>query len=362
MATKQHRPMALPGTTLSDDACWQAVVDRDSSVSDRFVYAVKTTGIYCRCGCPARLPLRKNVDFYQTPQQAREAGYRPCQRCQPDRESLAGRHAEKIVRACRMIEAAETSVSLNALAHAVGLSPYHFHRLFKAQTGVTPKAYATAQRSKRVRENLSDARTVTDAIYAAGYNSNSRFYESSNAALGMAPHLFREGGSGTQIRFALGECWLGTILVAASAKGICAIFLGNDPASLLQELEDQFDKAELVGGDRDFEKVVASVVGFLNDPTVGLDLPLDIRGTAFQQRVWEALRQIPTGTTVTYTEIARRIGQPKSVRAVAGACAANVLAVAIPCHRVIRTDGSLSGYRWGIERKETLLKREQKLA
>jgi AraC family transcriptional regulator of adaptative response/methylated-DNA-[protein]-cysteine methyltransferase len=203
--------------------------------------------------------------------------------------------------------------------------------------------------------------TVTQAIYAAGFHSNSRFYENANASLGMTPNLYREGGRGTTIRFAIGECWLGTILVAASVKGICAILLGDDPESLLHDLEDRFDKSDLIGGDREFENIVAEVVGHMNDPSLGLDLPLDIRGTAFQQRVWNALRQIPVGSTATYSEIAERIGQPQSVRAVAGACAANALAVAIPCHRVIRTDGSLSGYRWGIERKANLLQREQEL-
>lgn len=361
MTAETQSPKPPTGQNLSDDDRWQAVQRKDRSVSDLFVYAVMTTGVYCRSGCPARLPLRKNVAFYQAPQEAREAGYRPCLRCHPDRGNLAERQAEKIAEACRIIEAAESPISLNDLADRVGLSPYHFHRLFKAQTGVTPKAFTAAHRIKRVRETLAESETVTEAIYAAGYHSNSRFYETSNASLGMKPNLFREGGSGTTIHFALGECWLGTILVAATERGICAILLGDDPESLIHELEEQFDKAELVGGDRHFEKIVATVVGFVNDPSLGLNLPLDIRGTAFQQRVWNALRQIPVGSTATYADIAERIGQPKSVRAVAGACAANTLAVAIPCHRVIRTDGSLSGYRWGIERKGNLLQREQEI-
>jgi len=362
MTTKTKQPRSQPFHHLTNEELWQAVRKKDGTVSDQFVFGVKTTGVYCRSNCPARLPLRKNVTFFATPQEARGAGYRPCLRCQPDRGSLNERHAEKIAQACRIIESAETSFPLNELAEKVGLSPHHFHRLFKARTGVTPKAYSTAHRNKRVRTSLSESKTVTEAIYAAGYNSNSRFYESSSASLGMTPNLFREGGSGTTIRFAVGECWLGTILVAASGKGICAIHLGDDPEALIHDLEDRFDQAELVGGDAEFEKIVAMVVGFVNDPSLGLDLPLDIRGTAFQQRVWTALRQIPVGATATYTEIAERIGQPKSIRAVAGACAANALAVAIPCHRVIRTDGSLSGYRWGIERKENLLQREQELA
>jgi AraC family transcriptional regulator of adaptative response/methylated-DNA-[protein]-cysteine methyltransferase len=239
------------------------------------------------------------------------------------------------------------------------MSRYYFHRVFKAHTGLTPKGYAAAHRSHRVRHELAQSATVTSAIYGAGFNSNSRFYESSNELLGMTPKSFRAGGSGIVIRFAIGETWLGPILVAASDKGVCAILLGDDPAELAHDIEDRFPEAELVGGDADFEQLVAKVVGFVEMPSIGLDLPLDIRGTAFQQRVWEALREIPLGSTVSYADIAERIGQPKSVRAVAQACGANALAVAIPCHRVVRTDGSLSGYRWGVERKEKLLRRER---
>ncbi|HEX3870886.1 MAG TPA: methylated-DNA--[protein]-cysteine S-methyltransferase [Pirellulales bacterium] len=230
--------------------------------------------------------------------------------------------------------------------------------MFKKLTGLTPKAYASAHRTNRVRNELVRSGTITDAIYGAGFSSNSRFYESPNAVLGMTPKAYREGGQGAVIRFAIGECWLGTILVATSEKGICAILLGDDPEELVHNLEDRFPKAKLLGGDSDYDQLVAQVVGLLESPSTEHELPLDIRGTAFQQRVWQALRQIPAGKTVSYTDIATKIDQPKSVRAVAQACGANALAVAIPCHRVVRNDGVLSGYRWGVERKEKLLQRE----
>jgi AraC family transcriptional regulator of adaptative response/methylated-DNA-[protein]-cysteine methyltransferase len=250
--------------------------------------------------------------------------------------------------------------SLEELAGSVGLSSYHFHRIFKKHTGLTPKGYAAAHRARRVRHELAQTETVTSAIYGAGFNSNSRFYEASNELLGMAPKVFQNGGTGIVIRFAIGESWLGPILVATSDKGVCSILLGEDPVELAHDLEDRFPEANLIGGDAEFEQLVARIVAFVEMPSTGIDLPLDIRGTAFQQRVWEELRKIPSGSTATYADVAKRIGHPKSVRAVAQACGANALAVAIPCHRVVRTDGDLSGYRWGIERKEKLLRREQK--
>lgn len=345
---------------FTDDECrWQAVLSRDPAADGAFVYSVRTTGVYCRPTCAARLALRENVRFHVTCQDAENAGFRPCKRCKPTGESLAERHASAVAQACRTIEDADDVPSLDELASSVGMSGQYFHRVFKAHTGLTPKGYAAAHRSRRVRHELGQSETVTSAIYGAGFNSNSRFYESSNELLGMTPKTFRAGGSGIMIRFAVGESWLGPILVAASDKGVCAILLGDDPARLVHDLEDQFPGAELIGGDADFEQLVAKVVGFVEMPSIGLDLPLDIRGTAFQQRVWEALRKIPAGSTASYADIAERIGQPKSVRAVAQACGANALAVAIPCHRVVRTDGSLSGYRWGVERKEKLLRREQ---
>ena len=342
-------------TTTERDPRWAAVVARDPQAT--FFYSVKTTGVYCRPSCAARLARPENVQFHRTCKDAENAGFRPCKRCKPDQASPV-EHSEKISSACRLIENSETPPSLKLLAQHVGLSTYHFHRVFKAATGLTPKGYAAAHRASLVRKSLNKSDTVTDAIYDAGYNSNSRFYETSNQVLGMTPSNYRAGGAQTDIRFAVGECSLGSILVAQSERGICAIFLGDDPDALVRELQDQFPKANLIGGDAGFEQLVAKVVGFVEAPERGLDLPLDVRGTAFQQRVWQSLRKIPAGSTASYTDVAKLIGSPRSVRAVAQACGANKLAVVIPCHRVVRNDGALSGYRWGVERKRALLKKE----
>lgn len=340
------------------DPRWTAVLAKDSSADGKFYYAVRTTGVYCRPSCPARPAKPENVEFYDNIELAKLAGYRPCKRCKPDGMALADQHALKVTEACRIIEASETMPTLEELAGKVDMSVYHFHRTFKAVTGLTPKAYAVAHRAKSVRTELGNKHTVTQAIFDAGYNSNSRFYAKSSEILGMTPSKYRAGGKNTEIRFAIGECSLGAILVAATDQGICAISLGNDPVPLVNELQDRFPNANLIGADAVFEDMVAKVVGFIEAPSIGLDLPLDVRGTAFQQRVWQALREIPAGVRVSYTDIAERIGSPKAVRAVAGACAANTLAVAIPCHRVVRSDGDLSGYRWGVERKKALLERE----
>jgi AraC family transcriptional regulator of adaptative response/methylated-DNA-[protein]-cysteine methyltransferase len=272
--------------------------------------------------------------------------------------AILSKHAAEVTAACRAIENAEEAPSLAELAAKAGLSPFHFQRIFKQITGVTPKAYADAHRAGRMRESLNRCGTITEAIYEAGFNSNSRFYEKSSEMLGMAPQAFRRGGKGETLRFAVGECSLGSILVASSAKGVCCILLGDDPDALAADLQDRFPKAELIGGDEGYEDLIAKVVGFVEAPKLGLDLPLDVRGTAFQHRVWQALREIPAGSTLSYTEVAAKIGSPNAVRAVAGACAANAIAVAIPCHRLVRNDGGLSGYRWGVERKRALLERE----
>jgi AraC family transcriptional regulator of adaptative response/methylated-DNA-[protein]-cysteine methyltransferase len=314
--------------------------------------------VYCRPCCAARLARPENVQFYRTCQDAEKAGFRPCKRCKPDQASPVEQQAEKIASACRLIESSETPPRLELLAKHVGLSTYHFHRVFKAATGLTPKGYVASHRVNLVRKSLNKSDTVTGAIYDAGYNSNSRFYETSNQVLGMTPSNYRAGGDQTDILFAVAECSLGSILVAQSGRGICAIFLGDDPDSLVRELQDQFPKANLIGGDAGFERLVAKVVGFVEAPALGLELPLDVRGTAFQQRVWQALRKIPAGATASYADVAKLIGAPNSARAVAQACGANALAVAIPCHRVVRNDGALSGYRWGVERKRALLEKE----
>jgi AraC family transcriptional regulator of adaptative response/methylated-DNA-[protein]-cysteine methyltransferase len=351
-----HRP-ADPAFG-SDEERWAAVLRRDPTADDRFVYAVRTTGVYCRPSCPARRARRENVRFHRTTPEAEAAGFRPCRRCRPSGEGLAQRRAAAVAKACRLIETAETLPGLEALARAVGMSRFHFHRVFKAIAGITPRAYAAAHRARRVRDELGRSRSVTEAVYGAGFSSSGRFYATAGEVLGMTPTRFRAGGAGLSIRFAVGECSLGSILVAASDRGVCAILLGDTPDPLVRELQDRFPRARLLGGDRRFQRLVARVVGLVEAPAVGLDLPLDLRGTAFQQRVWRALRRIPAGETATYREVARRIGVPSAVRAVARACASNALAVAIPCHRVVRSDGALSGYRWGIARKRALLARE----
>jgi AraC family transcriptional regulator of adaptative response/methylated-DNA-[protein]-cysteine methyltransferase len=337
---------------------WAAVTRRDASADGSFFYSVKTTGVYCRPSCAARLARRENVRFHTSCADAEAAGFRPCRRCRPNEAPLAERQAQAVAAACRLIEQASEPPAADALASAIGMSRFHFQRVFKATTGLTPKAYAAAHRATRVREELTKRETVTEALYEAGFNSSGRFYATSTQVLGMTPAGFRAGGPGVSIRFAVGECSLGAILVAVSDKGVCAILLGGDPDALARDLQDRFPHATLVGGDAGFEQWVARVVGFVEAPRLGLDLPLDVRGTAFQQRVWRALCEIPVGSTASYAEIATRLGMPTASRAVAQACAANPLAVAIPCHRVVRTDGQLSGYRWGVERKRALLARE----
>lgn len=352
--TKQRR---LESPT-SLDPRWAAVVARDHRSDGTFYYSVETTGVYCRPSCGSRQANPNNVRFHETAADAARAGFRPCRRCRPDQPSLEQLHAALVADACRAIETAEAMPTPAVLAKRAGLSPHYFHRVFKATTGVAPKAYAAAHRAKRVRDELAGSRTVTEAIYDAGFNSASRFYETSGQFLGMTPSAYRAGGADTEIRFAVGQCSLGSVLVAQSAKGVCAILLGDDPNALVRDLQDRFPRATLVGGDVAFEQTVAKVIGFIENPARGLDLPLDVRGTAFQQRVWAALRQIPVGSTASYAEIASCIGAPNGARAVAEACGANPLAVAIPCHRVVRTDGSLSGYKWGVQRKKNLLARE----
>ena len=337
---------------------WAAVRARDASADGTFVYSVKTTGVYCRPSCGARPARPENVEFHDTPAAAERAGFRACMRCKPDQPPLAERQAAQVAALCRLIERSEQVPTLDELASHAGLSAFHVHRLFKAITGVTPRAYAAAHRARRVRGELRSRGTVTEAIYGAGYSSSARFYEQSNALLGMTPSSFRAGGTDHEIRFAIGACTLGAILVAATRRGVCAILLGDDPEALAHDLERRFPRAQLVGADPEFEQLVAQVVGLVEQPRIGTRLPLDIRGTAFQQRVWKALTRIPAGKTASYAEIASRIGAPRAVRAVAQACAANALAVAIPCHRVVRESGEMGGYRWGMERKEALLEME----
>jgi AraC family transcriptional regulator of adaptative response/methylated-DNA-[protein]-cysteine methyltransferase len=355
--SKSAKHMELAAATESDPR-WASITARSPAADGTFFYSVRTTGVYCRPSCPARLPRPENVRFHSTREEAEGAGFRPCKRCKPDQPSLLEQHTVLVTQVCRLIEASESTPSLEHLAAGAGMSAFHFHRVFKAITGLTPRDYAAAHRGERVRKELGRAATVTAAIYDSGYSSNGRFYGESEQVLGMTPSTYRAGGADAAIRFAVGECSLGSILVARSDRGVCAILMGDDPDALTRDLQDRYPRATLIGGDAEFERLVSQVVGFVEAPGIGLALPMDVQGTAFQQRVWQALREIPAGSTTTYTEVARRIGSPTSVRAVAQACAANPLAVAIPCHRVVRTDGALSGYRWGVERKRALLERE----
>ena len=356
-ATRTKTPK-LVTPSVTDDPRWARIVARDKTADGHLWYSVSTTGVYCRPSCPSRTANPKNVQLHDSLESAKATGFRSCRRCNPDGPSIEVENAALVAQACRIIEESEEEPSLEELADAIGRSPSYFHRLFKATTGLTPKDYAVAHRAKKVRQGLASGNTVTEAIYDAGFSSSGRFYEKSTDMLGMTPSQYRAGGANEEIRFAVGQTSLGAILVASSKKGVASILLGDDPDELVRNLQDRFPKAHLIGADRDYEALVARVVGFVETPGIGLNLPLDVRGTAFQQRVWQALQEIPVGKTVSYAEIAQRIGSPKAVRAVAGACAANNLAVAVPCHRVVRTDGSLSGYAWGVERKRVLLARE----
>ncbi|MGD9647036.1 MAG: bifunctional DNA-binding transcriptional regulator/O6-methylguanine-DNA methyltransferase Ada [Pirellulales bacterium] len=343
----------------SDRDRWQAVLRRDRQADGHFVYAVKTTGVYCRPCCASRRPRRQNVRFFADAVDAERAGFRACKRCRPHEPRDIHPLAHVVVAACRTIERATEPVDLASLAAVAGMPPRKLRQLFQRLTGTTPTGYAQAVRAADVRRELMAGTSVTDTIYRTGFRSSGRFYDAATDMLGMTPRAFRNAGAETTIRFAVGECSLGAILVAATDRGICAIELGDDPAALVRDLEDRFPRAELIGGDRQFEKLVAGVVGFVERPAAAFSLPLDIQGTAFQQQVWQLLQKIPSGQTITYTDLARRLGRPAAVRAVASACAANRLAVAIPCHRVVRGNGALAGYRWGIERKRQLLDRER---
>jgi AraC family transcriptional regulator, regulatory protein of adaptative response / methylated-DNA-[protein]-cysteine methyltransferase len=356
---KSSLAMPTPASDTIADPRWARVIARDKTADGEFWYSVATTGVYCRPSCPSRGANPKNVRFHTTIEDAQTAGFRPCKRCKPDGASVPDANTLTIAKACSLIEQSETEPSLQALAEAAGLSVSYFHRLFKASTGLTPREYGAAHKAARVRKGLEDGQSVTQTLYNAGFNSSGRFYAKSTSILGMTPTRYRAGGDEEKIHFAVGQSSLGSILVASSQHGVAAIFLGDDPDLLVRKLQDRFPKAALIGGDRDYEALVASVVTFVENPVVGLDLPLDVRGTAFQQRVWQALQAIPAGETASYAEVAHRIGNPKAARAVARACAANGLAVAIPCHRVVHTSGNGSGYAWGVERKRRLLERER---
>lgn len=340
----------------SEQARWQAVQARDAQADDAFVFAVVTTGIFCRPSCRARRPLRENVRFYQDAAAAQAAGFRPCKRCQPDNAPPQAQRAARVAAICRLMETSDAPLTLATLAEQAAMSPWHFHRLFKSVTGVTPKAWQQALRARRLRQALEQGDGVTDAIYRAGYASGSAFYREADAALGMTARQYRRGADRTPVEYALAACQLGHCLVAQSERGICAILLGDSAQALEAELASLFPHAQ--PATEAFSARVDEVVRFLDGAAARWTLPLDIRGTAFQQRVWQALRDIAPGATLSYQQLAEKIGSPGAARAVAGACAANTLAVAIPCHRIVRGDGSLSGYRWGVARKARLLARE----
>jgi AraC family transcriptional regulator of adaptative response/methylated-DNA-[protein]-cysteine methyltransferase len=347
---------------LDFEACWSALQRRDAAGAAGFFYGVRTTGVYCRPGCTSRLPLRSNTLFFETPAQAEAAGLRPCKRCRPADGSAAERHLAAIERACALLKSSETMPSLAELAGAAGMSRFHFHRVFKQITGATPRDYARTHRLARLAEKLDAGEPVTASIYAAGFGSSSRAYEAAPEALGMTPGARRRGGGGETIRFATVETLLGWALVAATARGICMTALAEEREPLVEALKQRFPAAAIIEADGELKDWADRIVGFITAPAHTLDLPLDIQGTAFQARVWRALRKIPLGKTATYSEIAAAIGQPRAVRAVAQACAANKLALIVPCHRVIRRDGDLGGYRWGVERKRALLALERAAA
>ena len=350
---------AISHETGPADSRWAAVLARDPQAD--FIYAVRSTGIYCRPSCPSRRARLENVAFFENAGLARAAGFRACRRCDPDGEGPTAQRTQLVAALCRHIEAQDTPPPLQALAQQAGMSAAQLRRVFQATMGLTPRAYAQALRARRVQEALAGGEAnVTQALYGAGFNSSGRFYAQADTLLGMAPGQYRKGGPEADVRFAVGQCTLGAILVACSGRGVCAISLGDDPEALVRELQDRFPQARLHAGDADFDALVARVVGLVDDPRAPVALPLDIRGTAFQQRVWQVLQQVQPGQTLSYAELAARVGAAAAVRAVAGACAANVLAVAIPCHRIVRSDGGLSGYRWGVERKRALLDREAK--
>ena len=343
---------------MNPEQCWAAVVARDPAADGRFFLAVKTTGVYCRPGCPSRMPLRKNVAFYATPAEAEAAGFRACKRCRPTDASAASRHLAAVQKACALIEAAESVPPLAELADAAGISRFHFHRVFKQITGATPGDYAKTHRLQRLAQKLEAGQKVTPSIYDAGFASSSRAYAAAPAALGMTPAARRKGGEGASIRFVTVPTALGWVLLAATDRGICAAEFCDEPSAMEARLRSRFPAATISEGDAVLQNWAERIVRFIVAPDRQPDLPLDIRGTAFQAQVWRALQRIPPGQTATYAKIAAAIGRPTAVRAVASACASNPVALLVPCHRVVRGDGGLGGYRWGEARKRGLLARE----
>jgi AraC family transcriptional regulator of adaptative response/methylated-DNA-[protein]-cysteine methyltransferase len=364
----------MPAFTMMDDqkemadseqqfwrsSYWDAVTERDRAMDGVFFYAVRTTGVYCRPTCPSRRPRPENVVFFRTRTGAERAGFRPCKRCKPERDSKTDANSEIVEKVCRYIDAhPDGPATLEALSGAIGLSPFHLHRTFKALTGITPRAYADSRRLESLKAGLREGHSVTRSLYDAGYGSSSRLYERASSQLGMTPSRYRKQGSGVTIRYAIAETPVGRLLLAATPRGICSIQFGDSDTALEGALRREYPQAEIVRTDKQLTGWVRAVRDRIRGENTG-SLPLDIRATAFQRLVWEQLRAIPSGATRSYGEIAKRIGQPRAARAVARACATNPVAVAIPCHRVVREDGALGGYRWGIQRKQKLLALEKK--
>ncbi len=344
----------------AEEHCWQAVLQRDATADGTFVFAVRTTGIYCRPSCRARRPLRDNVAFFVDGAVARAAGFRACKRCRPEEKADDGALRTQVVTAvCRWLDVADGPLRLAELAARAGYSLFHLQRMFRTVLGTTPRAYAEARRADRLRDALAGGTSVTAAMHAAGYSSSSRLHAAAERSLGMTPSQLRRGAPDLRIEYAVLGCTLGLAIVAATARGLCAVLLGDDEAMLRADLARRFARAQLVAGGKAFTQRVASVIACLDGDAVEPGLPLDVLGTAFQQRVWTALRTIPVGQTTNYTDLAKRVGSPRGARAVAKACADNPLAIVVPCHRVVRSDGDLSGYRWGTDRKRALLAREQ---
>jgi AraC family transcriptional regulator, regulatory protein of adaptative response / methylated-DNA-[protein]-cysteine methyltransferase len=335
---------------------WQQVLARDARQDGRFVFAVRTTGVFCRPSCPSRRPRRDSVEFFAGPREAERAGYRACLRCKPTQVS---EQAQYVLRARQMLDNAEGVVTLAQLSQRVGLSPFHLQRLFKRATGLSPREYQSARRMQHMKTGLRKGEDVTTALYDAGFSSPSRLYENASQQLGMTPGTYRRGGAGATITFAIAPTPVGQMLVAATDRGLCAVRFGESATELEGSLREEFHAASLHRDNAAIGRYVQPLLAGIRGENTIIDLPLDVRATAFQKKVWQALREIPRGETRSYSDVAREIGDPQAVRAVARACASNPVALAVPCHRVVRSDGDLAGYRWGIERKKKLLEGER---
>jgi AraC family transcriptional regulator, regulatory protein of adaptative response / methylated-DNA-[protein]-cysteine methyltransferase len=345
----------------NDSQAWQAVLERDRRYDGLFVYAVRSTGIYCRPSCPSRRPRAEQVEFFEQPKAAESAGYRSCRRCRPTENGLQAALPAAITKVARFLDHATEEVpKLEQMAELVKMSPFHLQRSFKHALGISPREYAELRRFLRFRTRLQKGDDVTTAMYEAGFQSPSRLYERSTSALGMTPSVYKAGGAGMKIAFTIADTTLGQVLVAQTDKGICAVRIGDSDKALEAELRAEFANAEISRSSEKLSRAVKQVVNAAEGHGISADIPLDIRHTAFQGKVWQALRNIPPGETRSYAEVAKAVGDPKAVRAVARACATNPVALVIPCHRVVRSDGELSGYRWGADRKKKLLENEKK--